>query len=118
MSRSKQLNSNCIGNMIFQSKKTGEKLCLNKKRKDLEKLTCDGYLCGKENKPKDNVRNDPEGIVGGKFAGENQFPWYAMIILNYTNSETLQTNLVQWCGGSLITEKVILSAGHCVDGGF
>ena len=53
MSRSEKPNSICIGNMMFQSKETGEKFCLNKKRRDedLAKLACDGCLCGEENKP-------------------------------------------------------------------
>ena len=34
MSRSEKPNSICIGNMMFQSKETGEKFCLNKKRRD------------------------------------------------------------------------------------
>ena len=53
ISRSEKPNSICIGNMIFRSKETGEEFCLNKKRRDedLAKLTCDGCICGEENKP-------------------------------------------------------------------
>jgi hypothetical protein len=55
ISRSEKQNSVCIGNMIFQSKETGEKFCLNKKGRDVDlaKLACDGCLCGEENKPPD-----------------------------------------------------------------
>ena len=135
ISRSEKPNSICIGNMIFRSKETGEEFCLNKKRRDedLAKLACDGCLCGEENKPTEwkwaqekkpdwqrtVEQNKTQRIVGGEYTGENQYPWFALIFLNYTDLDAnlnVQSKLDQRCGGSLITEKVVLSAGHCVDG--
>ncbi|XP_043225296.1 transmembrane protease serine 9-like [Amphibalanus amphitrite] len=56
------------------------------------------YSCG---------TRDPEGsdrIVGGKQAVQGEFPWLAGIFKNGR----------QFCGGSLIDEKHILTAAHCV----
>ena len=145
MSRSEKPNSLCIGNMIFSNKETGEEFCLNKKRReeDLAKLTCDGCLCGEENKPdwKWTEENKPasqwtqqnkpdrrwsvgpnktQRIVGGQYTGKNQYPWYALLFLmkSTLDSNSTHTGGHLRCGGSLITEKVVLSAAHCVDGEF
>ena len=124
LSRNEKPTLACMGNTVFQSTETGRKFCLNEKRSDLTKLTCDGCLCGEENErpamemePEKNPvwqraveRNRTARIVGGDFTGENQYPWYAAVLRLY------KSKLHSWCGGSLITEKVVLSAGHCVTG--
>ena len=155
MSRSEKPNSICIGDMIFRSKETGEEFCLNKKRRDVDlaKLTCDGCLCGEDNKPdlrwteenkpasqwteenkpasqwtqenkpdrRWNVEpNKTQRIVGGQYTGENQYPWYAMLFLMIPTLDIISTHKGGRlrCGGSLITEKVVLSAAHCLYGEF
>jgi len=45
-------------------------------------------------------------IVGGSKASKGMFPWQAAI----------ETDSSAFCGGSLITQTVILTAGHCVKG--
>ena len=43
-------------------------------------------------------------IIGGKEAAKGQFPYQAAVTLDDNN----------FCGGSLISKKWILTAGHCV----
>ena len=47
--------------------------------------------------------------VGGEEAVVNEFPWAALLHLR--SSETNQTSR---CGGSLITDRHVLTAGHCL----
>ena len=45
-------------------------------------------------------------IINGEQAAEGQFPWQV----------GLNVNDFWFCGGSIISEEWILTAGHCVDG--
>jgi secreted trypsin-like serine protease len=47
-------------------------------------------------------------IVGGTLAATGQFPWQAGLYLDGSG----------FCGGSLISSNVVLTAAHCVDGYF
>ena len=67
-----------------------------------------GCTCGLENK--DEVENR---IVGGGEVGENQYPWFAQIMI-YAKIGG-QERMVVGCGGSLITDRVIVTAAHCKD---
>jgi secreted trypsin-like serine protease len=49
-------------------------------------------------------------IIGGNAARAGQFPFAAAISVQTANSKF-------FCGGSLLTQKHVLTAGHCVDGG-
>ena len=47
-------------------------------------------------------------IVGGSVTKPNEFPWQAFVRV------TTQTGLVKYCGGSLIANRWILTATHCL----
>ncbi len=51
-------------------------------------------------------------IIGGSSAGSNQFPWQAALV--NANSRNLFQD--QFCGGSIISSRWILTAAHCVNG--
>ena len=70
-----------------------------------------GCTCGLENKDK----MDPK-IVGGSDVGENQYPWFAQIMV-YAEIQGRE-ELVLGCGGSLITERVVATAAHCLKPNF
>ncbi|XP_068893727.1 uncharacterized protein [Tenebrio molitor] len=58
-------------------------------------------VCGKV-RPK----RDPTLIIGGKVAGKRYFPWQAALY-DARNQKFL-------CGGSLLNERIILTAAHCI----
>uniref|UniRef100_A0AB38ZE67 Venom S1 protease 8 n=1 Tax=Ectomocoris sp. TaxID=3104572 RepID=A0AB38ZE67_9HEMI len=60
--------------------------------------------CGLSNK-------SPKRIIGGKEAGVNEWPMMAAIII--TKHKNWPNN-VYWCGGTVITHRHILTAGHCL----
>ena len=47
-------------------------------------------------------------IVGGSETRPNEFPWQAFVRV------TTETGLVKYCGGSLIANRWILTANHCL----
>lgn len=51
-------------------------------------------------------------ISYGKIAKENQFPW--IVALFYIDTSTSEKVLTHGCGGSLISEDLILTAAHCL----
>jgi secreted trypsin-like serine protease len=58
-------------------------------------------VCGKTSTTK-----DPTLIVGGSVSKEGQFPWQAALYSSVDKSFL--------CGGSLLNERVVLTAAHCI----
>ena len=54
-------------------------------------------------------REDELTSVGGEEAEVNEFPWAALLLLR--SSETNETDR---CGGTLISDRHVLTAGHCL----
>lgn len=52
-------------------------------------------------------------IVGGEEANPHEFPYQISLQWNF-NIEGLRQPPMHFCGGSLIAERFILTAGHCV----
>jgi Trypsin len=60
--------------------------------------------CGEAN------RHRVTRIVGGRASGEHEFPWNARLIVQDDTKE------FYGCGGSLISDRWVLTAAHCLDG--
>jgi len=56
-------------------------------------------ICGLENPGKDR-------IVGGHEAAENEWPWQVALFIDDA----------WFCGGSLVSDEYVMTAGHCADG--
>ena len=48
-------------------------------------------------------------IIGGKEAKVNEYPWAALLLLRSS-----RTNRTSRCGGSLISNRHVLTAAHCI----
>jgi trypsin len=49
-------------------------------------------------------------IVGGQTADISQYPWQAAVVASGSGNAHNR----QFCGGALITSRIVLTAGHCV----
>jgi hypothetical protein len=78
--------------------------CIRPQRSDIWHLKQEPF-CGQSYVPKINHR-----IVGGSEANFGQFPWQAQIWTFKPNNDTP----IFSCGGTLISDELILTAAHCV----
>ncbi|KAG5682292.1 hypothetical protein PVAND_011652 [Polypedilum vanderplanki] len=53
-------------------------------------------------------------IVGGQSATPNSYPWLAALGYNITNSTTKISTTQFLCGSTLITQRHLVSAAHCI----
>jgi trypsin len=54
-------------------------------------------------------------IVGGSTASTATYPWQAAVVFSATNPyQGLNAHQRQFCGGSLITSQIVMTAAHCV----
>ena len=51
-------------------------------------------------------------VWGGQEARPNEFPWAALVIIRNTSSQPYLS-----CGGSLLTDRHLLTAAHCMEPG-
>lgn len=65
--------------------------------------------CGKA---RDTENQDETRIIGGKSARKNAWPWFALLMIQRRNSGRRDPE----CGGTLITDRYVLTAAHCVLG--
>jgi secreted trypsin-like serine protease len=54
-------------------------------------------------------------VVGGSVASTATYPWQAAVVFSATNPYQGQNpHQRQFCGGSLITSRIVITAAHCV----
>merc|ERR1712142_1404609 len=107
LGRNNENPSICLGSLYFMSGKDGKKFCLKKGGKKTERLESSSWKCGQENIPEAQNK-----IIGGDLAGEHQYPWHAALYA-VDLPAGLPIKYMYYCGGSLISTKVVLTAAHC-----
>lgn len=64
-----------------------------------------------EEAPEPEMRDTPpQRIVGGSVTTINQYPYAVAMLHNQRGWSNVYT---QWCGGTILTSRTILSAAHC-----
>jgi trypsin len=53
-------------------------------------------------------------IVGGSTASVATFPWQAAVVFSKSQYPSQDAHQRQFCGGSLLTSRIVVTAGHCV----
>ena len=53
-------------------------------------------------------------VVGGSTASVSTYPWQAAVVYSTAQSPGKNAHQRQFCGGSLLTSRIVMTAGHCV----
>jgi trypsin len=53
-------------------------------------------------------------IVGGGAASVATYPWQAAVVYSTAQSPGQDAHRRQFCGGSLLTSRIVVTAGHCI----
>ena len=53
-------------------------------------------------------------MVGGSTASVSTYPWQAAVVFSTAQSPGENAHQRQFCGGSLLTSRIVVTAGHCV----
>jgi secreted trypsin-like serine protease len=53
-------------------------------------------------------------VVGGSAASVSTYPWQAAVVFSTAQFPSQNAHQRQFCGGSLLTSRIVITAGHCV----
>ncbi len=53
-------------------------------------------------------------IVGGSTASVSTYPWQAAVVYSTAQKPAQNAHQRQFCGGSLLTSRIVITAGHCI----
>jgi secreted trypsin-like serine protease len=60
--------------------------------------------------------NPQPKVVGGSETTIAQYPWQAALVFSPAEQPGDDAHERQFCGGSLVTTRIVITAAHCVDG--
>ena len=64
--------------------------------------------------PAANAQSPEPRVVGGHTTTIEQYPWQAAVVVTEADFPGFDAHERQFCGGSLITGSIVITAGHCV----
>lgn len=53
-------------------------------------------------------------VVGGTTASTGTYPWQGAVVFSQAQYPSLNAHQRQFCGGSLVTSRIVITAAHCV----
>ena len=79
-----------------------------------------GQLCGRVPssggpESQDERANEESRIINGETARKNAWPWFALVLVRHRRrNSALMSRLEPECGATLISDRFVLTAAHCV----
>jgi trypsin len=64
--------------------------------------------------PAADAQSPEPRVVGGHTTTIEQYPWQAAIVASSSDFPSLNAHIRQFCGGSLLTSRIVITAAHCV----